>query len=179
MTDDHTSHYKPIFEQGLEKFPIYRIILSNALMLFWIALGTAACGFFNTLVVWIYLLCAVLTIFVLLRKAVCTHCYYYGKWCSAGWGKLAALLFRKGNMEQFGTCLGARLAPLIYGLLLLVPLVFGMISLIQKFTLFKIIVLILLILVAVYSGTINRKKACAICKMKLICPGGNPGAQTS
>jgi hypothetical protein len=114
-----------------------------------------------------------------LRKAVCTHCYYYGKWCSAGWGKLSALLFSQGDIARFNTCIGTKSAPFVYGLLLLVPLVFGVISLIQKFTLAKIIVLALLLFVAIYSGTVNRKKACAICKMKLICPGGNQGAQTS
>lgn len=33
------------------------------------------------------------------------------------------------------------------------------------------LVLILLLLVSFYSGAISRKKACAKCKMRLICPG--------
>jgi len=164
-------HINSIFEQGFEQFPLTRVVFTNILMVFWIGLGTIACGFFNNLLGWIYLFCALLVIFVVLRKTVCTHCYYYGKWCSAGWGKLSALLFTKGDIEQFASCLSVKLAPVTYGLLLLIPLTFGIISLIQKFTLPKIIVLVLLVLTAFYSGTVNRKKACANCKMKLICPG--------
>ncbi len=165
-------HINSIFEQGFEEFPLIRIVFTNVLMVFWIALGTIACGFFNNLLGWIYLFCTLLVIFVVLRKTVCTHCYYYNKWCPAGWGKLSALLFSKADMNRFDTCLGVKLAPVTYGLLLLIPLVFGILGLIRQFTLFKIIVLILLVLTAVYSGTVNRKKACANCKMKLICPGG-------
>ncbi|MDD4127109.1 MAG: hypothetical protein PHV39_05415, partial [Methanomicrobium sp.] len=31
----------------------------------------------------------------------CTDCYYYGKRCAFGKGKLSALLFKKGNPEKF------------------------------------------------------------------------------
>jgi hypothetical protein len=165
-------HINSIFEQGFEQFPLTRVVFTNILMVFWIGLGTLACGFFNNLLSWIYLASAFLMVFVVLRKAVCTHCYYYDKWCPAGWGKLSALLFSQGNVQKFTACLGVKSAPVTYGLLLLIPLVFGTIGLIRQFTLTKIIILILLVLTAAFSGTVNRKKACVNCKMNLICPGG-------
>ncbi len=45
------------------------------------------------------------------------------------------------------------------------------ISLFQEFTVLKIVVLIFLLLISFYSGAISRKKTCAMCKMRLICPG--------
>ena len=135
-----------IFEQGLEEYPKSSIILGN-------------------------LAFAIIMVGVVLRKLVCTNCYYYGKWCSTGWGKLSALLFKKGNVEAFDTSIGVKLAPVTYGLLVLIPLILLVISVVQGFTVPKITVLILLLLVSSYSGIISRKKACTNCKMRLVCPG--------
>ena len=160
-----------IFEQGLEEYPKASIILGNLVMMLWIALGTIACWFLYPLAAWIYLAAAIIMVGVVLRKLVCTNCYYYDKWCSMGWGKLSALFFKEGDMENFGTSIGIKLAPLTYGLLSLIPLIFIVISIVQGFTVSKIIVLALLLLVSFYSGFISRKKGCVNCKMKLTCPG--------
>ena len=108
---------------------------------------------------------------VVLRKLLCTHCYYYGKWCGIGWGKLAALFFKPGHMEDFNNGMGQRIAPLTYGILSLVPIILLIISMFQGFSIFKVIVLLLLILISVYSGTISRKGACTECKMRYSCRG--------
>ena len=160
-----------IYEQGLEKYPKSSVILGNVLMLLWIVLGTLSCWFFYPVVAWIYLVFAIVMVFIVLRKLVCTDCYYYDKWCCIGWGKLSALFFKKGEIEKFPNTLGLKLAPLAYGLLSLIPLILIIVSLIQRFTLFKIAILLLLFLISFYSGAIGRKKSCAKCKMRLICPG--------
>jgi len=160
-----------IFEEGLEECSKASIVLGNFVMILWIALGTIACWFLYPLIAWIYLTLAIIMVGIVLRKLVCTNCYYYNKWCSIGWGKLSALLFKKGSIEKFPTSIGIRLAPITYGLLSLIPLVLVIISIVQAFTVPKIIVLVLLLLVSVYSGFISRKKACTSCKMKLVCPG--------
>jgi len=110
-------------------------------------------------------------IFVVLRKLVCTNCYYYGKQCALGWGKLSALFFSQGSIDQFSTCVGIKAAPITYGLLTLIPLVFCIVALVQEVTVLKVVVLVLLLAVSVYSGAISRKMACTNCKMRLICPG--------
>jgi hypothetical protein len=160
-----------IFEQGLEEYPKSSIILGNLAMITWITLGTVSAWFLHPLAAWIYLAFAIIMVGVVLRKLVCTNCYYYGKWCSTGWGKLSALLFKKGNVEAFDTSIGVKLAPVTYGLLFLIPLILLVISVVQGFTVPKITVLILLLLVSSYSGIISRKKACTNCKMRLVCPG--------
>ena len=160
-----------IYEQGLEEHPRTTIILVNLVMALWIASGTIAGWFLHPLIGWIYLAVALLMVGVVLRKLVCTNCYYYGKWCGTGWGKLSALFFKEGEMERFGQSVGVKLAPLTYGLLSLIPLVLIIISIVQEFTVFKIVVLAVLLLVSVYSGFLSRKKGCQNCKMKLTCPG--------
>lgn len=160
-----------IYEPGLEEHPKSGAILGNFLMLLWIALGTAGCWFLEPIVAWIYLPFAVVMVFGVLRWLVCTKCYYYGKWCPIGWGKLAALLFRKGNMEDFGKSIGVKLAPMTYGLLTLVPLVCVVVSMTQDFAIPKVIVLVGLLLHSVYSGAISRRSSCKNCRMRLACPG--------
>ena len=160
-----------IYERGLEEYPKAGIFFGNLLMLLWIALGTIGCWFLFPLAAWIYLTFAIVMIGIVLRKLLCTNCYYYNKWCCMGWGKLSALLFKKGNIEKFNTSIGQKLAPVTYGILTLMPLILIIISLIQKFTPPKIIILLLLLLVSFYSGTVSRKKTCAKCKMRLMCAG--------
>ena len=160
-----------IYKQGLENFPLPRIIFANVLMLVWIGLGTIACWFVYPVVAWIYLGAAIIMIFVVLRKLVCTNCYYYGKQCALGWGKVSALFFSPGSIDQFSTCAGIKVAPITYGLLTLIPLILCIVALVQAVTALKVAVLVLLLAIAVYSGVISRKMACTNCKMRLICPG--------
>jgi len=160
-----------IYKQGLESFPLSRVIFGNGMMLVWIGLGTIACWFVYPLAAWLYLAAALIMIFVVLRKLVCSNCYYYGKRCALGWGKVSALFFSPGSIDQFSTCAGIKAAPITYGLLTLIPLVLCIVALVQEATILRVAVLVLLLAVSVYSGAIGRKQACINCKMRLICPG--------
>ena len=160
-----------LYEKGLEEYLKSNIILGNLLMLLWIALGTIACWFLHPLAAWIYLGFVIVIVGVVLRKLLCTNCYYYNKWCCMGWGKYTAILFKKGNIEKFNTSVGQKLAPLTYGLLSVVPIIFIVTSIFKEFSILKVVVLIFLLLISFYSGAINRKKTCAKCKMRLICKG--------
>jgi hypothetical protein len=63
------------------------------------------------------------------------------------------------------------MAPITYGMLSLIPLILIIIALVKDFTVPKLVILILLLLVSGYSAVGNRKKSCANCKMRTICPG--------
>lgn len=160
-----------IYEKGLEEYPKAGIILGNFMMILWIILGTIACWFLYSLVAWIYLAFAVIIVGVVLRKLLCTNCYYYDRWCCMGWGKLSALFFKKGTIEAFNTSPGQKLAPLAYSILSVIPIVFIVTSIFQDFSITKLAVLILLLLISFYSGAISRKKTCAKCKMRFMCKG--------
>lgn len=160
-----------IYEQGIENYPKRTVTLANLAMITWVALGTVACWFLAPIVAWIYLAVAVVMVWVVLRRLVCVNCYYYGKWCGTGWGRLSAVFFKQGSLECFATGIGVKLAPMTYGLLSLIPLVLVIIALVQAVTVAKIVVLVLLLLMSVYSGFISRQKSCVGCKMRLMCPG--------
>lgn len=160
-----------LYDKGLEKNPIGRIIFANLIMLLMIILGTIAFWYFYPILAWFYFLIAFIMIYIVLRKLVCTKCYYYDKLCGIGWGKLSALMFKKGNIEDFEKSIGLKIAPMTYGLLMIVPIIIIIISIIQSYSIYKIVVFIFLLIIFIYSGSISRKKTCELCKMRLICPG--------
>jgi len=164
---------RKIYEEGLAEYPKAAILLGNLMMLIWIALGTIGCWLLHPLIAWVYLAFAVIMVGIVLRKLLCTSCYYYGKWCPIGWGKLSALMFKKADESEFGTGLGFKLAPVTYGLLTLIPIVTIVVSFFirSQFWVQGVIILTLLLLVSAYSGTISRKKSCAKCKVRFMCPG--------
>jgi hypothetical protein len=160
-----------LYEKGLEEYPVAGAIIGNMVMIIWIALGAVGCWFFYPLIGLIYFVFALVMIYVILRKLVCPNCYYHGKCCHIGWGKLSAFMFKKGDIEDFPTSIGLKVAPLTYGLLTLIPLILIVISIFQEFLVSKAVILFILLAISFYSGTFGRKKACTVCKMRLICPG--------
>ena len=160
-----------INEAGLEAYPKEPMVIGNLVMVLWFILGAVACWFFSPFLGVAYFIAAVLLIYVLLRKMVCPNCYYYDKWCSLGWGKLTAKMFKKGTIDDFPKSIGLKLVPAVYGALMIVPMIILVVSLIQGFSWYKIVVLVLLLLVSFYSGGIGRRSACSHCKMNVICPG--------
>ncbi|MFA5375563.1 MAG: hypothetical protein WC455_07400 [Dehalococcoidia bacterium] len=160
-----------IYEQGIEEFGLGSIIFGNMTMLVWIMLGMTCCWFFHPIAAWVYLGVALLMVFVVMRRIVCVNCYYYGKLCPIGWGKLAALMFKQGSMDKFATSIGVRLAPATYGLLSLIPLGLVIAAMVQDFMVAQAIVLVELLAISAYSGASSRKKSCVNCKMRYACPG--------
>jgi hypothetical protein len=160
-----------LYEKGLGNYRISTIFLGNLMMLIWIVLGTLAVWFFNQLLAGLFLAFALIIVYVILRKLVCTNCYYYDKWCVYGWGKLSAKMFKKGKIENFNDSIGIRIAPLLYGLLTIIPIILIIISIILVFDYTKIGVLVLLLAISFYSGGVARKAACSNCKMKSFCRG--------
>ena len=160
-----------LFDEGLGEYPRINALIGNFFMLVWIVLGTIACWLLYPPVAWFYFVFSMTMVYIVLRKLVCTNCYYYDKWCCIGWGKLSALFFKKGDIEKFAEGPGIKVAPFVYGSLTLVPLVFLVISMFSGFAPFKLLILVLLLLVGFYSSGVSRKKSCANCRMRLICPG--------
>lgn len=160
-----------LYGKGLEEYSKANAIVGNIVMITWIILGTIACWFLYPVITWFYLAFVLIMIYIVLRKLVCINCYYYDKWCGIGWGKLSALFFKKGKIEKFNESIGLKIAPITYGVLTVIPIILIVVSLIQKVSIYKIAVLVLLVLIAFYSGGISRKKTCANCKMRLVCTG--------
>lgn len=160
-----------LFEEGLEIFPLKTMVAENILFLFWILLGSYLCASLSKVVGWAYLIYGSSMLIVFMRILVCKNCYYHGKWCHSGWGKLSALYCKQGEITRFGCGAGGAIIPIFYGSMALIPIILAVITLIKSFSILILGILVLFIPVVALSSTILRKKVCVQCKMKNLCPG--------
>jgi len=160
-----------LYKRGLENYPKATVALTNVLLLLWFgfaAYGVSALRFAGLPIISIiYLLFAFLMLGLILRKHLCTHCYYYNKLCGTGWGKLSSRLFKEksGNYEA-----GMKLAGSTWGLLTIIPIVAIPVAMFlhREFLVSGGISLAgFLAIMAV--NQFGRKKGCAQCKMRYIC----------
>ena len=159
-----------LYKEGLGNYPIGCVIGQNIFFLAYFGIGFIGMlplrihGF--PIISVLYALFLIIMLLFVLRKHLCTHCYYYGKLCSTGWGKLSALMFKKnsGNYQ-----LGVKLAGITWILATAIPIVGIILALVLDYSPSNLIFLILFILLAPVNF-INHKKACKKCKMRFICP---------
>lgn len=163
--------YRDNIVEGKESFPLSWILSENLLHLaMWILAGALLWP------IWMPLGLPVLTIFwailvvvvqILLKKHNCSGCYYYDKRCHLGWGEISSALFAQdsGNPD-----IGMKLS-LFYivppPLVLIVAIIFGATQHVST------IYWIMLALYVVLNGLTFplRKKGCALCAMREVCPG--------
>ena len=166
----YESYRDGIAKDCRESFSIFWIVAENALHLStWVAGGwllspIRLTGWPIATILWFILVVVVQT---LLKKHNCSGCYYYGKSCHLGWGKLSALMFAQdsGDVKT-----GMRLS-LFYVLspptILVASIVAG---LYWGVGITHWLVLGLYVALNAVSFPV-RKKGCRVCAMRNVCPG--------
>lgn len=157
--------------KSYEDFPFWIPLLSCALALSVYALGAYIFSFLGILFAVFYLIFCLWIELGILRKS-CVSCYYYGKLCGLGRGKLCALFFKKGNPKEFAEREISWKDLLPDFLVLIFPLTGGIIILIRDFTwLILALMVILAILSMAGNALIRGSLACKYCKQReLGCP---------
>jgi len=154
-----------------ESYPAWMVIVSNA-----ISLAIYLAGAFI-----IYQAAGILVILYLafigflevrLLRGHCTDCYYYGKRCAFGKGRLSSLFFRKGSPAKF--CkkdIGWKdIAPDF--MVSVIPMVIGGGILLFSFS-WLILGLVILLFVLSFPGNafVRGRLACKHCKQRALgCP---------
>jgi hypothetical protein len=154
-----------------ENFPFRIVLLSNSVGVSIYAVGVyimAGCGIWWAALYLLY--CGWIEIRLLRRS--CVNCYYYGKLCAFGKGKLSALLFKKGDPEKFVEA-HIRWLDLVPDFLVsIIPLIAGIVLLVTSFN--WVILVLLVVLLALSSGGnafVRGSYACKHCKQREIgCP---------
>jgi hypothetical protein len=110
----------------------------------------------------------VLALQILLKKHFCTGCYYYGKSCHLGWGRISAALFRQdtGN-PRMGMVLAVPMYMLSPPLVIAAAIIIGLRWPVNTGHWF---VLGAFVALTVFSFPL-RTKSCRQCKMRAVCPG--------
>ncbi|HUH79384.1 MAG TPA: hypothetical protein VLY83_05750 [Methanoregula sp.] len=154
-----------------ENYPVAVVIASNLLsLLIWVI---GAVIFYQVGIVWV--VCYgifILFLEVRLLGGHCVDCYYYGKTCAFGKGRLSSLFFRKGEPEKFARMKLTWKDVLPDFLAFMVPVLAGILLLALQFT-WTILVLTTALLLMGFLGNalVRGKLACRYCRQREIgCP---------
>jgi len=154
-----------------DNFPTWIVILSNIVsILIYIS------GFMITLRLgWIaavlYLVFTLAFEYRLISKH-CVNCYYWGKTCGFGKGRLSSLFFKRGDPSKFCDKKMSWKDMIPDLLVSLVPLIIGIVLMIIKFDFILLFAaIILIVLTTIGNGFIRGNLTCRYCKQReLGCP---------
>jgi hypothetical protein len=120
-----------------------------------------------------YLVLLALTVYGMLAF-VCARCYYYGRRCATGVGKVVALFFKKGREEEFGHTASQKVVMLLLVIALLLPLVGGIASLVVGYSTLRLVLLVAWVALLVAGLAPHPRLVCSHCKLaeKGCCPIG-------
>ena len=126
------------------------LVWGNLGLLAWIFLAFFSVLFYNFLYGWLYIVLLVFIVYAVLRRLGCSSCYKC-KACTSGFGRLSGAFFGKGfvKRESVGNRIG--LVVFVYLLLFPIPVALLSFSIAGMFSLVKVLVLVCLLAVAIYS----------------------------
>jgi hypothetical protein len=154
-----------------ENYPLSVVFVSNLVSV--LIYGTGAFILWQSGIIWaiLYLL-FILVLEFRLVSGHCVDCYYYGKTCAFGKGILSSRFFPKGDPGKFSrmTLTWKDLVPDF--LAFMVPVLAGILLLVQGFSWTILFLVIILILLGFAGNALVRGKlACRYCKQREIgCP---------
>lgn len=158
-------------QKSYENYPAYIVVISNTLSILICLIGAFIIYQIGLIWLVVYLL-YILFLEIRLLKAHCVDCYYYGKTCAFGKGRLSSIFFKKGNAKHFVKKQMTWKDIVPDFIVSLAPVIIAIVILIIKFNWLILIMLIVLLLLT-FSGNafVRGKLACKYCKQREIgCP---------
>jgi hypothetical protein len=154
----------------LECYPLRIVCISASLTIISYLAGAFIIYFFNPVLSAFYLILAALTL-VVSMKLRCTHCYYFGKFCNFGLGKLAKFFFRKGEPSEFRNHKKVIITAILSFGTMLIPVFIGILMLVTDMTISNLGLLLGYILIGIAPNFLVRGNFCDKCMQgQLGCP---------
>jgi hypothetical protein len=157
--------------KAYENYPLSIPFIAVLLSLLTYLLGAYIISGFGIIFSIFYLIyCFGVELSIILRS--CKNCYYYDKLCGIGKGKIAPYLVKKGYPEKFAKKKISFIQLLPDFLVAIIPIIAGIILLVQSFSWIILGSLVLLFLLF-FGGTaiIRGSLVCKYCKQREIgCP---------
>jgi hypothetical protein len=126
-------------------------VLGNLAVILWIVLGSMAFWLYNQVAGWLFLVAALIATYGGLKFLGCLRPCYHCKKCTFGLGRISALFFGKRSLKDPKESYGMASAVFFYALFGPFPAVFLLISTVQAFAVFKILVLLGLLTISLIS----------------------------
>jgi len=157
--------------KSYENFPLWIPFIAILVSIISYGIGAIILSEFGIIFAILYILyCIAMELMIIFRS--CKNCWYYGKICGLGKGKIAPLLVKKGDMKKFADR-DISMAHMIPDFLVVIlPLFGGIILLVLNFSILVLFLMVVLI-VLFFGGTafVRGAFACKYCRQKDIgCP---------
>jgi hypothetical protein len=157
--------------KSYENYPVWVVFLSNLVSLIIYGLGFVIMFRLGLIFSILYLVYVSIFEFRLIRYH-CTKCFYYGKTCGFGKGRLSSIFFKRGDGSRFCADVMSWKDIIPDLLISLIPVCVGITLLFFKFNFVLLFAILLLIaFTTTGNGFIRGKLTCRYCKQKeLGCP---------
>lgn len=154
-----------------KNYPCWIIIISNLVSIAIYFIG--AYIIYQVGIIWLLIyLVYILSLEIRLMRKSCVNCYYYGKYCAFGKGKICSLFFKRGNSNKFiqKNITWKEILPDF--MISIIPIIVGIVLLILNFNwLILLLIIFLVIFSSVGNGFVRGNLACKFCKQREIgCP---------
>ena len=157
--------------KSYENFPIWVPLSEILISVISYVIGAIILSRFGVIFSILYLVyCTCAEIFVIMRS--CKNCYYYGRMCGLGKGKIASLFVKKGDTKKFAERDISLVQMIPDFMVIIFPIAGGILLLILDFSIILVALMIVMVILF-FGGTafIRGSFACKYCRQKEIgCP---------
>lgn len=115
----------------------------------------------------IYIAYSLIALTLVLPLSRCVSCFYHGKSCNTGWGKIAAYLFKKGDESKFVERYNY---AIFLHLLWLIPLLVALLQLIRLRDILALSTAAVYVLLLFIEKITLKKLCCIRCRQREFCP---------
>jgi hypothetical protein len=158
---------------GEVEFTFCETYPKHVVVLRWIVLGAAfALGIYiltdiKHVLGIAYVIYSIIALTFILPLSRCAHCFYHGKLCNTGWGKVAAYLVAKGDESKYVKYYNY---AIFLHLLWIIPLLASFVQLIRERDLKSSIIFLAYLFVLLVEKIFLKKLGCIRCRLREICP---------
>ena len=114
-----------------------------------------------------YIIYSLVALTMILPLSRCVSCFYHGRSCNTGWGKVAAYLFPKGDESKY---VDNYSYSIFLHLLWIIPLLGGFLQLARRKNLPALSVLAGYAFLLLVEKIVLKKLTCARCRQREFCP---------
>jgi len=156
------------YSASYDEYPWTTPLLENGVWLGVFALGSFIVSLLSGWAAAAYLGYSLICMYLLMPRMVCTHCSYYGRTCHSGQGRIAGLLFSRGDTASFGSRFKySRFAAPVF----LAPLIIGLVFCALHFTWSRLgATLAFGILALGCTRAVTCGLGCPHCNQRALCP---------
>lgn len=150
-----------------EGYPQPIIIIRWILLLLAFGWGVYILHKLHHMLAMIYIIYAVLALTLILLLSRCVNCFYHGKLCNTGWGKMAAYLFKKSDESKYVEYYNY---AIFLHFLWLVPFLIALLQVIRERDILALLTFLIYAFILFIEKITLKKLCCKRCHQREFCP---------